>query len=603
MVLVSCDDRTAESDAASIVTDEPVDSAPLTPPLTTPLSSHLYSQVGPVSKRRIVVVPGQQPVIEVDARGAGTLHLAAALPGGNGIETAEVARCQVSFDDGTVSNVIATFELRVGQTTWSEQAVEMSARGAGRLIFACQNQSAEPVEEVIWAQPLFAPSATEVGTGAPAVILISLDTLRADYVTGFGAPDEMTPALARIGREGQRYVATTSESTWTLPSHFSLFYSRLYGFPPSGDETVGLAQVLSDQGFVTAGMTGGGFVGAIFRFQIGFDHYAEYLPEEGKESDIDLLPATLNDGLIWLDRFTNVPLFLFLHTYAVHEVTADQVDWGRDRGLMGVFEPTPTQVDDARIFYDQLVRQTDRLLDPFFDELRRIAETRPLTVVIVSDHGEAFGEHDNFRHGRNGPTVTLHDEVIRVPLIVWGPGQIAAGKTFDRPTMLSDIAPSILSSLGLPVPESMLGESLQSMWATGAEEATQRKGSVSQVDLLWSLRETERKLIVAREPDGSERFELYDLASDPGERDNLTTDDASAVAPIKETLTARLADFGVSAAPGEPSLPKCTLCGWLEIAPFWDLIDPPVEEISDVQAEKGIDDATRQRLKALGYIQ
>jgi hypothetical protein len=606
MALVSCsDDRATEPIAAPETGDDVTEPDTLSaaspePVVNAPRSSLFYARVGDVSKRRIVVAPDQQPVFEIEARGAGTLHLAAGLPADSELDAAEVATCQVRFDDGTAPSLIATLPLQGGQTTWSEHVVELPARSAGRLTFACRNLSSQPVDAV-WAEPLFSAKAT--GKQAPAVILISLDTLRADHVTGFGAQEDLTPALARLGREGQRYVDTTAESAWTLPSHFSLFYSRLYGFPPVGSEVVGLAQALSDQGFVTAGLTGGGFVGATFRFQIGFDHYAEYLPELGKQSDIDLLPDILNDGRDWLDRFANEPLFLFLHTYAVHEITADEADWYSDHGLLRVFEPTPTQVEDVRAFYSQLVRKTDDLLDPFFDDLRRIAKKRPVTVVIVSDHGEAFGEHDNFRHGLNGPTVTLHDEVTRVPLIVWGPGRVAPGLTFDRPTMLSDVAPSILASLGLPVPASMLGESLAPMWSGDVTTSAHNKGSVSQVDQIWSLRDAKSKLIMALEPDGSERFELYDLARDPKERSNLAMDDASAAVPIKKDLETRLADFGVRAEPGAPIIPPCTFCGWLEIGTFWNLIDPPAAELSDQQTQEGIDEATQQRLRALGYIQ
>jgi hypothetical protein len=560
---------------------------------TAALTSRDYARFGDVSKRRIPFVPGEPSMFEIEARAAGTLHMATGRTAETSINVGDAVRCQVRFGDGSRSSVVTTFALQGGQRAWSEHAVELPALSAGRLTFACHDGRSQPANAV-WARPLFAPRAAD--ESAPAVILISLDTLRADYVSGFGAPEELTPALARLGREGQRFVATTSESTWTLPSHVSLLTSRLHEFPPEEGEIVGLAQALSDQGFVTVGLTGGGYVGAAFGFQLGFDHYAEYLPLQGEETDIDLLPRVLDDGRVWLDRFADVPLFLFLHTYAVHEPTSGEMAWLREVDFPAEFDLTPAGLDDVRAHYDQLVRRTDHILEPFFEDLRQLAKTRPVTVVIVSDHGEAFGEHDNFRHGNGGRLVTLHDEVTRVPMIVWGPGHIAAAKVFDRPTMLSDIAPSILSTLGLRVPASMLGDDLGPMWVEG-RSGSAYEGSISQIENNWSLRESEDKLIVSIDHDGSERFELYDISRDPGEHINLADNDVSEVATIKIRLAERLADFGVSAVPGEPITPSCVPCDPKKAA----ALPEGLVKIPAPSTDLDIDEGTKKRLEALGY--
>jgi len=587
-------EQSIESEVAS-GESEPASSRLVEPASDGVLMDPRYVRIGGVSKRRIVTPPGQPSIYEIETQAAGTLYLAATLLTGSEISQGEVARCRVHLDDGTTSRVIATLELQAGQNRWSDRTVELPAHLPSRLTFACLDGAARQID-AIWSRPLFVPRASS--DDAPAVVLISIDTLRADRVSGFGGSPQITPALGRLGREGQRFIATTSESTWTLPSHFSILYSRLYESRPLEEKPIGLAQALSEQGFVTVGLTGGGYISADFNFQDGFDHYAEYLPSLDHQDDIDVLPDLLEDGRNWLDRFDSVPLFLFLHTYAVHQLTDGEIQWQHEVGYLSEIELSESAFDLTRSFYDQLVSRTDAAFEPFFEDLRRLADRRPVTLVVVSDHGEAFGEHNNFRHGRTGYQVTLHDEVIRVPLIVWGPGHIAGGKTFDRPTMLSDIAPSILEILGLPIPSTMQGESLRSWWTDGVPRSERGRGSISRFDSGWSLREAERKLIVSRDSSGAERVELYAIARDPDEQINLAIDAPNDVLPIKNRLMTRLFELGVLPDTGASLFPGCVSC---DPSRNTSNANPDDRGNPESNAEHDIDEATRERLKALGY--
>jgi arylsulfatase A-like enzyme len=176
---------------------------------------------------------------------------------------------------------------------------------------------------------------------------MSLDTLRADHVSGFGAAPGATPALERIGREGMRFTESMAEGTWTIPSHFALLYGRLYGFPPARPPLRGLAQLLADDGWATAAFTGGGYVGAYFRFHLGFDRFAEYDASRDGGSDIRSLPEVLADAERWIAQFAAAPSAVFIHTYAVHELTPEEMRWLEEHPLEQ-FEPSPAWMDARR---------------------------------------------------------------------------------------------------------------------------------------------------------------------------------------------------------------------------------------------------------------
>jgi arylsulfatase A-like enzyme len=465
---------------------------------------------------------------------------------------------------------------------------------------ACRNASGTTMP-IAWARPLFVPTAN---TPAPLVVIVSLDTLRADRVSGFGAAAGATPVLGRLGREGVRFIETMAEATWTIPSHFALFYSRLYGFPAERPPLRGLPQVLADHGYVTAGFTGGGFMGAFFRFHLGFDHFAEYDAHDFGGSDVRSLPHVLDDAERWMRTFSDVPLAMFVHTYAVHELTPGEQTFREerpDRPLGEQFDPSPAQVAAARRLYDELVVETDTILGPFFERLRAVAAERPLLLIVLSDHGEAFWEHQNYRHGDDGPRVTLHDEVTRVPLIVWGPKIVAEGVVSRRPTMLIDVAPSILAAAGIPRPTTMMGQDIWSSWslatAGGDDGAGAGAPSVSRGARGWALRSRSYKLIAEAVDGAPTRFELYDLRRDPQERRNLAARNRRATEALRWRLTRRVA--GLTGTPLAVELPVCPLCKYEDMEAFWDgaLMQAAGGDREAIEA------ATRERLRALGYAE
>jgi arylsulfatase A-like enzyme len=510
---------------------------------------------------------------------------------------AAAAHCHVQIGlAGSPTEQLLAFELPREEPRWIDAVASSPAIHRGTLFMDCERtDGTRPA--VVWARPLAVPQIT--ARAAPLIVLLSLDTLRADHVTGFpGAPD-LSPNIGQLADDGLRLLDATAEGTWTLASHYSLLFSRMYGFPVDGKPLTSLAQALADGGFVTAALTGGGFMGAAFNYHLGFDHFAEY----GTHNDDDL-PFVLADVPPIFQRFEDAPTFVFLHTFAVHELPPNEIAWHEEHGHFQVFRPNPQELSHARTFYAGVVRRTDAEIADFFDALREISEIRPVLLVIVSDHGDAFGEHRNFRHGFGDPHVTLHDEVIHVPMIVWGPGLIPPRRSSRTPVMLVDVAPSILAAAGIEPPRSMRGANLWPLWSkSGSGAPPLSLGSVSHTKGAWSLRTAKAKLIVEMtRRRGGKGFELYDLESDPGERDNLSGARPREVAAMRAQLRQRLSELGVPLPPKDTAFPTCRHCSWQERETFWRLALED-EAVPGATAPGAVDEETLQRLRELGYAE
>ncbi len=531
-------------------------------------------------------------VLKVGRLPASRLFFAAAAPG----ELAEglPARipCQVrvtslSRDD----EPLACLEVPVGKRAWTAVEASIPPIEAGEFVLECDRDPRHPW--VFWTAPVAAPHHS--ATDAPLVVLLSFDTLRADHVTGFGAPPDLTPNLARLGEEGVRLVNAAAEGTWTVPSHYALFYSRIYGFPTETKPLISLAQALADKGFFTVALTGGGFMSATWKFELGFDYFLEYPLGEDK------LPRVFEDAEAWIAKLRNTPTFLFLHSYDVHE--PPPVEKAASSGESGIvlFRPTPEEMPGVRDFYAGLVRRADAAIGPFVEVLRKESERRPVLLIALADHGQAFGEHGNYGHGYE--TGTLYDEVVRIPLIAWGPEVVRGGRVVERPLGLVDVAPTILGAVGVPPPPSMLGANLWPQWAGAhppggvAQPPPEVPGGVSQTSTGWALRSPAYKLI-ARSADGRESFELYDLVADPGERTDLSERKPDEVSRLSRALRERLADLRVPVP--ENGWPVCPYCEGHGGEAFWQESlsgEPP----PGAKPPRGPTQEDLERLRALGY--
>lgn len=304
----------------------------------------------------------------------------------------------------------------------------------------------------------------------PNVLVVLLDTLRADALGCYGGTEAETPVLDGLAQVGVRFAHARSSSSWTLPSHASLFSSLL----PSqhlvlersdrlpGD-AVTLAEVLRDAGWRTLALADQGVVSPSFGFARGFDRFLT------KGEGIFLSSGKL---LRWIDA-CDARFFAFLQTYQVHtpyapadELRAHYVpeyDGGlpaevgfadlEDRWVELSGEPLP---DDDRAYlrglYHGEVAYTDKVLGWFFDELNARGLWENTLVIVTSDHGEEFWEHGDHTHGK-----TLYEEQLRVPLLVYHPELFRGGDVVDNPVRLEDIAPTVVEALGVEAPSGWVG--------------------------------------------------------------------------------------------------------------------------------------------------
>lgn len=432
------------------------------------------------------------------------------------------------------------------------------------------------------------------------LILISIDTLRADHLGTYGYRRPVSPTLDRLAASGITFDQAFAVWPETSASHMTLFtglYPSVHGI---GVMTWGarvlppwqltLAEMVRRQGFVTAAITEDGLLLTSAGFARGFDSYREFGPQRATADNTsgvhpkDKLPVAMGHpgaakavftlGADWLRRHQHDRFMLFLHTYQVHQRTAPGE---RYQGLRQSFvndqqQPAITDPDSFLANYDASIAYTDDALSELLQTLDELQLARRTLLVVTSDHGEEFYEHGVFGHG-----FTLYNPALRVPLIFSCPGFVPAGNRAAVPVSLIDIAPTILDLLQLPAFRQSQGRGFADLVL--AQAAKPRAAVVGELgDRLRAVRNERFKLIRTTEA-GSERLEVFDLANDPDE-----THPATNVDGIPEARSALLA---LQAHDLECQSVRAQLqAAAKQAAP---------------NAAAVLDEQTRQRLQALGY--
>lgn len=306
---------------------------------------------------------------------------------------------------------------------------------------------------------------------SPNVLLVSLDTMRADYVGE-------APFLSRLARQGRFFSKVYSSSNWTLPSHVSLMSSLPYfehNVPPPGlarpfsgsrmpaDQPT-LASVLHASGYATAASTEGGWMGPFHGLEKGFDSFETV--RSPANDNLNGPSEHLTFVRSFIRRRNDRPLFLFVHTYIVHDyfintdayhglitaADAPYVAYGNlVQRMRAKLPPAPSAF--LKRLYTAGVRTADEFVDQLVGTVRDETGDAPLLVVVTSDHGESLAEHHGeFHHG-----VSLNDLQTRIPLVVWTNVAPPLRGALDSLASTIDIAPSVVRWLGLPVPPRFRG--------------------------------------------------------------------------------------------------------------------------------------------------
>lgn len=410
--------------------------------------------------------------------------------------------------------------------------------------------------------------------GPISVILVSLDTCRADRLTPYGAPPRNSPFLDVLAGESVTFTNCLSQSSNTGPSHRSLFTGQ---FVHRHQHTAGRymrspyswAGLLAAAGYDTAAFTGGGFLGEGLGFQEGFQTYVCKDPdghETVRRGFRTILPQA---GAWWSARpEPSRPFFLFLHTFDIHCPYQPEEPWASDfRGAytgdldlaelcgredfdryMDEVRPTlaPEQfradMDHLRDMYDAGIAMADDQLGGFVAMLREQGVLERTLLIVTSDHGESLGRRRPYL-GHNH----LWEEQLRVPLLVRFPGAAFAGAVSPEPVMLIDLLPTVLDYLGLDAPAGVQGESLMPLLEQGRSYGGERL-RISQFGDRLSFRFDGRwKLHVRELGESKANVKLFDLREDPTELNSRagaagTPADAERVRAMTERFQAWMAE-------------------------------------------------------------
>ncbi|MBZ5688261.1 MAG: sulfatase [Acidobacteriia bacterium] len=398
------------------------------------------------------------------------------------------------------------------------------------LVTAYASAGASPVPQSAASRP-------------PNVILITLDTTRADRMGFLGSNRGLTPNLDALAHEATVFSRAYAQVPLTTPSHAAIltgtypqFNHVSYMGDPLGKGLPFLPEILHRNGYKTAA-----FVGALVLdptklapgFDQGFDVYdAGFHRRRRGEDNYHSLERrgeeVLSRASAWLSKHSAGPFFLWIHLYDPHDPYTP---------------PEPYRTRYQADPYDGEIAYTDFVVGRLISDLRKRGLFENSLIAVMADHGEAFGEHGEKHHG-----IFLYDETIHVPLLFKLPRQHSATKVETR-VGLVDVAPSILQALHLPVPHAMQGQALLSSKTpdrmlrpgqrsdSSARRAVYSESGYGHLSFGWSMLKAWRAgnyLYV----DAPER-ELYDQAADAAATHNL----ASSSKAVADTAAEQMAEF------------------------------------------------------------
>ncbi|NLX99504.1 MAG: sulfatase, partial [Rhodopirellula sp.] len=419
-----------------------------------------------------------------------------------------------------------------------------------------------------------------VGPDAPNVLLIVWDTVRAESLSLYGHDQPTTPTLDRLALSGTVFDHAIASAPWTLPSHAGIMTGHAAHVFPSietrgiPDSFTTLAEVLRDAGYRTGGfVANASFCHRHTGLEQGFEHYDDddltlagvirrtrLIRNVGKDLLVPLLGDELRrvgrhrsatsinaSFLAWHDRQEHRPFFAFLNFMEAHQPYHPPSPFDQTYGpktkedvellcnwAESISHPekiTERQMQVARRAYEGCIAYLDRQLDLLLNELEKRGELDNTLVIVLSDHGEEFGEHGVYTHG-----TSLYQQQTRVPLIMLMNGRIPQKRRIAETVSLRDVPATVFGLLGID-PSPIPGNSLARFWNPEAALAHRADSAVlseltpfSRLDLpdvspaakgpiraVWS----DKTKYIRRDREAVE--ELYDLAADPMERNNLAS--------------------------------------------------------------------------------
>jgi arylsulfatase A-like enzyme len=407
----------------------------------------------------------------------------------------------------------------------------------------------------------------------PNVLLVTVDTLRADHVESHGSAfPGLTPNLDRLAAEGTVFLHTTSTAPATRPSLAGLMtgthpghHQVLSNHTPLKVGVGTLAQLLRKGGYLTAGIVGNDLLAPRSGLGRGFAHYESFASERGLASDAE----GVRRALAWLAGSPREPWFLWLHLMTPHgpynsapkppPMVAAREDPLPDRALrasrsnygLGVVPRYQLvmgaeRAGDYRRRYREEVFYVDARIGEVLRSLEDSDRSASTLVIVTSDHGESLGEQNLFfQHGWLPNEASVH-----VPMIWSLPGRVTEGHRVTAPVSLVDVLPTLVSGLGLHVPAGLAGEDLSAALRGGEPPEAAVFAVTAYQNRMTSVRRGDWKLVhTPRPPDPlpndswgayyptAESYALYDLGQDPREETDLSAAEPERAAALRAELT------------------------------------------------------------------
>src|SRR5262245_25796225 len=405
-------------------------------------------------------------------------------------------------------------------------------------LLSCRREAAGPLARLT-------PAATSLN-----VVLVTLDTLRADRLGCYGYTGGATPHIDELASKGVLFEQATATVPLTLPSHCSILTGLLpprhgvrdNGGVPLAESRTTLAERLKGAGFATGGFVGAWVLERRFGLAQGFDRYSDRFALDQLQKRGD---TVVDDALSWIDEVRARRFFAWVHLFDPH---------------LPYDPPEPFRSRFASDLYEGDVAYTDALVGRLLTRLREQKLLDRTVVVVAADHGESLGEHGEASHG-----FSVYDATAAVPLIVRTPWALR-GRSRTQVSLV-DVFPTVLDLAGLPAEAGIDGRSLVPALLDPAKDLAHVAYTESLYPRLhygWhelrALRDGAFKFIDAPRP------ELYDLARDPHEAEDLARAKARTAEDMRQALLKKVPKEDRAAAPA------------------------------------AIDPDTQQRLAALGYV-
>ena len=438
-----------------------------------------------------------------------------------------------------------------------------------------------------WGHPVLGGASDDARL--PPLILISIDCLRADHVSAYGYEWPTTPNIDALAEKAVLFENVATVSTWTLPTHMSLLTGLMpteHGLTRTRKRSPSvpyLPEILAREGYETLGVISGLYLSPTFGYEQGFHVYRSLIDEPA-----EVLVSAARELFLSEPRR---PRFLFLHFFDAHWPYLPKDGYlervgGRPaeistplRKVIDAAPPKgPEEVTALKRLYDAEIAYIDDQLGAFFEELKRAGVYDEALIVVTADHGEAFYEHQLWQHSE-----VIYNEVTRVPLVVKLPGAAAPRRVPELVSQLN-VFPTFLEELGIESPYASpgllrLAEGEAEFPARALTEITWEPTAERGAFMRIAVSEPREKYVATLSGTmGDEAFvskltseELYDLAHDPGETENLMLESTGGAASMRGDVRA-----------------------------FLDVVR--ARRANGAGEEIVVDEETREKLRALGYL-